>query len=147
MKADKWQNFVTCNPLPKPYLPPNIRLFFEKLKFFEEKCLEANIDWPLAVHERSILSQNIFRQDATRICLEKKLKPEFGLEYNQYINNCLSVIRRIEYFLDNDAEVAKCSLSILADIKDIKVAVQDQILDFVDRYTYCILCSEEAYMR
>ncbi|XP_061390183.1 uncharacterized protein LOC133325430, partial [Musca vetustissima] len=144
--ADKWQNFVTCNPLPKPYLPPDLRIFFTKLKFFEEKNLEANIDWPLAVDDRSILAQNIFRKNLTRSHLSNQIKPEFGREYNYYINDCLAVIQRIEYFLDNDVEVAKCPLANLEDIKELKFRVQDEILEFFNRYAYRILCSEEAYM-
>ncbi|XP_075149014.1 uncharacterized protein LOC142222650 isoform X2 [Haematobia irritans] len=144
--ADKWQEYLTCNPLPKPYQPPNIRMFLTKLKFFEEKQPEANIDWPLAVNERSILTQSIFRKNLTRMNLKEKLKPEFGMEYNEDINNCLSVIRRTEYFLDNDFEVAKCSPSILHDIKELKFSLQKYIGDFLDCYTYRILCSEEAYM-
>uniref|UniRef100_A0A1I8MVP7 CASC1 C-terminal domain-containing protein n=1 Tax=Musca domestica TaxID=7370 RepID=A0A1I8MVP7_MUSDO len=144
--ADKWHNFLTCNPLPKPYLPPDLRLFFTKLKFFESRNIEANIDWPLAVDERSILAQNIFRKNLTRSYLQNRIKPEFGLQYNRHVNDCLSVIRRIEYFLDNDVEVAKCPLANLEDIKELKIVVQDEILEFFNRYTYRVLCGEEAYM-
>ncbi|XP_073820153.1 uncharacterized protein isoform X2 [Musca autumnalis] len=144
--ADKWWNFVTCYPLPKPYLPPDMRLFFTKLKVFEMQNVESNIDWPLAVDERSILAQSIFRRNLTRLHLHQQLKPEFGLEYNLNINDCLSVIRRIEYFLDNDVEVAKCPTANLEDIKKLKFSIQEEILDFFDRYTYRVLCSEEAYM-
>lgn len=146
LTADKWQDFITCNPLPKPYIPPDVRLFFEKLNFFQGKSIDANIDWLLAIDERSILTQNIFREDMTRLRLKDEMKPDFGYEYNQYINNSLDVIRRIEYFLENDVEVAKCSNSILADVQDLKKSVQGHISEFFDRYTYRILCSEEAYM-
>ncbi|XP_073820142.1 uncharacterized protein [Musca autumnalis] len=97
-----------------------MRLFFTKLKVFEMQNVESNIDWPLAVDELSILAQSIFRRNLTRLHLHQQLNPEFGLEYNLNINDCLSVIRRIY--------------------------IQEEILDFFDRYTYRVLCSEEAYM-
>uniref|UniRef100_A0A1I8PAQ3 CASC1 C-terminal domain-containing protein n=1 Tax=Stomoxys calcitrans TaxID=35570 RepID=A0A1I8PAQ3_STOCA len=144
--TNKWQDFLACNPLPKPYLPPDIRIFFTKLKFFEDQNMESNIDWPLAVNERSILAQNLLRKDLTRARLRGKIKPEFGWLYNENINYSLDVMRRIEYFLDNDVEVAKCPMSVLEDVKDRKVAIENEVREYFDRYTYRILGSEEAYM-
>lgn len=146
LTADKWWDYVTCLKLPKPYKPYDIRLYLEKLKFFEGNNRAKTIDWTLSVNERSLLSQNIFRKDLTRKCLKNTIKIDFGYEYGDDINNCLKIIRRIEYFLNNDVEVAKCSKNILEDIKYLKTAIEDEINQFFDRYTYRILCSERAYM-
>ncbi|KNC24962.1 hypothetical protein FF38_11843 [Lucilia cuprina] len=144
---DKWQNFVTCNPLPKPYIPSDIRLFYNKMQYLEKEKVQGSINWLLLVNERSLLTQNIYREDLTRRKLNTKMKENIGQEYNSYINDSLKNLHRIEYFLDNDIEVAKCPIHIFHDIVGRKLAIQEDIKDLIDRYTYRIISSEKAQMR
>lgn len=122
-------------------------MFFTKLKFFENESFERSIDWLLSVDERSILSQNIFRKDMTQKTLSKILRPEFGVEYNNRIEKILKLLRRIEDYMENDSEVAKAKQTVLEEIADCKLCIFDEISKYFDKYTYRILCSEEAYMR
>lgn len=117
------------------------------MKYWEKESVNNNISWLLSVDERSILSQDIFRQDLTRNKLDTTLRKNIGHEYNNYISDSLSVLQRIEYFLDNEVEVAKCPLRILDDIKQRKSAVQQDIVYFIDSFTYRIISSENAEMK
>ncbi|KAM7360693.1 uncharacterized protein ACRADG_006992 [Cochliomyia hominivorax] len=144
---DKWLDFVTCNPLPKPYIPPDIRLFYSKMKFLENESKDMTINWLLMVNERSVLTQDIYRKDLTYRKLNENIKANIGQEYNGYIKDSLNIIHRIEYFLDNDVEVAKCPINILRDIVDRKLFIQQEIMDLIDRYTYRVISSENSEMK
>lgn len=128
-------------------MPPDIRLFYSKMQYFEKENIEKPINWLLTVNERSLLSQNIYREDLTRRTLKKELKENIGLEYNLYIKDSLKILHKIEYFLENPMEVAKCSLNILEDIKERKLAIQEELRDLIDRYTYRIISSENSQMK
>lgn len=117
------------------------------MQYFEKANIEKTINWLLTVNERSLLSQNIYRQDLSRRTLKKELKKNIGLEYNSYIKDSLKILHKIEYFLENPVEVAKCSLNILEDIKERKLAIQGELRDLIDRYTYRIISSENSQMK
>ncbi|TMW50252.1 hypothetical protein DOY81_004666, partial [Sarcophaga bullata] len=142
----KWLEHLNCCPLPKPYIPPDIRLSTAKLKYFENDSVGRTINWLLSVNERSILSQNIFAKNLTRRALAETIKPDFGIEYSKNIEFCLQILKRIEYFLLDDVEIKKCKESILQDIKGLRGEIQKEIEEFFNRFTYRILSSEESYL-
>uniref|UniRef100_A0A1A9ZL83 CASC1 C-terminal domain-containing protein n=1 Tax=Glossina pallidipes TaxID=7398 RepID=A0A1A9ZL83_GLOPL len=149
VKADlleKWKSYVHCDPLPKPYLTPDIRAFYEKKKIYENRSVERNIDWSLPIDERSILTQNVARVDKTRRNVELLLKEDFGPEYDKCVNDSLKIIRSIECYLSNDSESLKAKTHLLEDITEIKTNIQKEISDSFNRYTYRIISSEDVYM-
>ncbi|XP_067627464.1 uncharacterized protein [Eurosta solidaginis] len=143
---EKWNIYLRCDGLPKPYIPPEIRLFFAKLKFFENSSIEKTMDWMLSVDERSMLSQDIFRKDMTRRALVNQMRPNFGDEYKEYIDYLLKVVKSIDYYTDDDKRTAKAKISILSDILTQKKAAYAEIKQFFDHYTYRILSAEDSYM-
>uniref|UniRef100_A0A1A9VTK6 CASC1 C-terminal domain-containing protein n=1 Tax=Glossina austeni TaxID=7395 RepID=A0A1A9VTK6_GLOAU len=143
---EKWVAYITCDPLPKPYVPPNIRTFYAKAQDFEQALLERNIDWNLHIDERSILTQNIFREDRTRTTLMRAASNELIVSYDKYINDSLQILHKIEYYLANDKETMKAKSEVLLDIIEVKEAIQKEITDAFDRLTYKILCTEQANM-
>ncbi|XP_054738724.1 uncharacterized protein LOC129244862 [Anastrepha obliqua] len=145
-KLEKWNIYLRCDGLPKPYIPPDVRLFFEKLKHFESLDIEKTIDWLLSVNERSILTQDIFSKDKTRRVLVKELRPNYGDEYKENVDLMLKVIKSIEYYADDEQKTLKAELSILEDILEQKKAAYREIDKFFDRYAYRILSSEDSYM-
>ncbi|XP_065358415.1 uncharacterized protein LOC135952415 [Calliphora vicina] len=144
--SNKWQDYVNCCPLPKAYIPPDIRLSIEKLKYFENISKQNSIDWLLSIDEHSILTQNLFRKDLTYCNLKAKYKHNFGGEYNRDIEFCLQILTRMDDFLDNNIEVAKCCIDKLNDVKRLRRSLQQEIAEFFNRFTYRVLCSEETYM-
>lgn len=146
MELDKWINYVDCDPIPKAYQTPNIRLFFAKMKHFEEESIERTIDWIMSVDERSILTQNIFRKDRTFSTLKEELKKDFGLEYEIIIDHALRTLQRIEYYLASESQMKRASATQLQDILDRQKGIPDEVQYFFDRYTYRLLCSEVAYL-
>ncbi|XP_011179379.1 uncharacterized protein LOC105210257 [Zeugodacus cucurbitae] len=143
---EKWQNYLLCDGLPKPYIPPAVRLFFEKLKFFDRFNTEKTIDWLLSVDERSVLSQDIYGKDMTRRALIKEIRPNFGDEYKANIDLLLKVIKSIDYYGDDDTKTVKAPIRILRDILDQKKAAYQEIEHYFDHYAYRILSSEDSYM-
>ncbi|KAM7359460.1 uncharacterized protein ACRADG_012840 [Cochliomyia hominivorax] len=140
----KWQDYVNCYPLPKPYKPPDIRSFMEKLKYIENMSKETTINWLLPVDNRSILTQDFNRQDFTRSCLKQKNRDaKFSWEYKSDIELSLQVLKSLDLFLD---ESAKCDANKLREIKEMRNFIMLEIEQFFNRFTYRILCSEEAYM-
>uniref|UniRef100_A0A1A9VW60 CASC1 C-terminal domain-containing protein n=1 Tax=Glossina austeni TaxID=7395 RepID=A0A1A9VW60_GLOAU len=149
VKADlleKWKSYVHCDPLPKPYLTPDIRAFYDRMKIYENRSVERNIDWTLPIDERSILTQNAARVDKTRRNAELILKEDFGPEYDKCVNDSLKVIRSIECYLSNDSESLKAKRQLLEDITEVKTNIQKEISDSLNRYTYRIISSENVYM-
>lgn len=144
---DKWHDFLSCNPLPKPYIPSDLRLYFNKLEYEETKKSDKSINWLLAVDERSILSQDIYRKDLTGRNLEAKIKESIGQEYNSYIQNSLKILSKIQSFLDNDVEVAKCPISILHDIVEYKSVIKEEIINLFNRFTYHVISKENAELK
>lgn len=144
---NKWQDYVNCCPLPKAYKPPDIRLSMEKLKYFEKISKQSTINWLLSIDERTVLTQNQFRKDLTHCTLRAKNKNNFGSEYNRDIEFCLQILKRIDDFLDNHIEVAKCGMDKLNDVKNLRCSVQQEISEFFNRFTYRVLCSEAGYMK
>ncbi|XP_046804904.1 uncharacterized protein LOC111681317 isoform X2 [Lucilia cuprina] len=144
--SKKWQDYVTCCPLPKAYVPPDIRSCMEKLKYFENVSQEKTIDGLLSVDERCILTQNLLHINLTHSVLKEKNQMNFAREYNSNIEICLQILKNIDNFLDNQTEVAKCGMKKLEDIRELKSNLQQEIAEFLNRFTYRILCSEEAYM-
>lgn len=147
MELDKWNDFVSCDPIPKAYQTPNIRLFFAKLHFFEEESVERTIDWTMAVNENSILTQNIYRKDKTFSTLKEETKVDFGYEYEKIIDQALRTLKRIDYYLDSESQMKLATISLQQDIMSRQKAIPEAIQYFFDRYTYRILCSEVAYMK
>ncbi|XP_037885622.1 uncharacterized protein LOC119635113 [Glossina fuscipes] len=143
---EKWEAYITCDPLPKAYVPPNIRTFYAKAKAFEEDLLDKYIDWNLYVDERSILTQNVFREDRTRPTLMRAANNELIFSYDKYIDDSLKILRKIDYYLANDKETSKAKSEVLLDIIEVKEAIQKEIIDAFDRLTYKILCTEKANM-
>uniref|UniRef100_A0A1A9W5X1 CASC1 C-terminal domain-containing protein n=1 Tax=Glossina brevipalpis TaxID=37001 RepID=A0A1A9W5X1_9MUSC len=144
---EKWQTFVTCDPLPKPYMPPNLRTFYAKAKAFEQTLRVKDSEWTLYVDDHSILTQNIFRVDRSHPTLKKAAKHELVSLYTKYIDDSLQILRKIEYYLGNEKETIKAKRDVLADIIEVKEAIEKEISDVFNRYTYKILCSEQANMR
>uniref|UniRef100_A0A1A9ZL85 CASC1 C-terminal domain-containing protein n=1 Tax=Glossina pallidipes TaxID=7398 RepID=A0A1A9ZL85_GLOPL len=143
---EKWVAYITCDPLPKAYVPPNIRTFYAKAQAFEQALLDRNIDWNLNVDERSILTQNVFREDRTRPTLMRAASNELIVSYDKYIDDSLQILHKIEYYLANDKETMKAKSEVLLDIIEVKEAIQKEITDVFDRLTYKILCTEQANM-
>uniref|UniRef100_A0A1B0BUP0 CASC1 C-terminal domain-containing protein n=1 Tax=Glossina palpalis gambiensis TaxID=67801 RepID=A0A1B0BUP0_9MUSC len=149
VKADlleKWQAYVHCDPLPKPYLTPDIRAFYERKKIYENRSVERHIDWALPIDERSILSQDVARVDKTRHAVEQLLKEDIGPEYDKCVNESIKVIRSIDSYLDNDSESLKAKRQLLEDIIEVKKNIQKEICDSFNRYTYRIISSEDVNM-
>ncbi|XP_011206536.4 uncharacterized protein LOC105228410 [Bactrocera dorsalis] len=143
---EKWKKYLLCDGLPKPYIPPAVRLFFEKLQHFDRLNTEKTIDWLLSVDERSVLSQDIYSKDMTRRALVKEMRPNFGDEYKTNIDLLLKVVKSIEYYGDDDTKTAKAPLRILRDILKQKRAAYEEIEHYFDHYAYRILSSEDSYM-
>lgn len=143
---EKWVAYITCDPLPKAYVPPNIRTFYAKAQAFEQALLDRNIDWNLNVDERSILTQNVFREDRTRPTIMRAASNELIVSYDKYIDDSLQILRKIEYYLANDKETMKAKPEVLLDIIEVREAIQKEITDVFDRVTYKILCTEQANM-
>ncbi|XP_012155404.1 uncharacterized protein LOC101459558 [Ceratitis capitata] len=142
----KWKTYLLCDGLPKPYIPPEVRLFFEKLKYFEHLNREKTIDWLLSVDERSILTQDIYTKDMTRRTLVKEIRPNFGDEYKTNIDLLLKVIKSIDYYADDETKIANTTIRILEDILEQKKAAYREIENYLDHYAYRILSAEDSYM-
>ncbi|XP_036333680.1 uncharacterized protein LOC118744644 [Rhagoletis pomonella] len=143
---EKWKTYLRCDGLPKPYIPPEVRLFFVKLRHFEGLNMEKTIDWQLSVDEGSILTQDIFSKNMTRKALVNELRPNFGDEYKEIIDLLLKIIKSIEYYTDDELKMVKARKSILEDVLQQKKAAYYEIDKFFDHYAYRILSSEDSYM-
>ncbi|XP_055904331.1 uncharacterized protein LOC129940111 [Eupeodes corollae] len=139
----EWQEYLSCDKIPKPFDPPSIRSFFEKSHLLEKEDIENTINWILGIDECSILNQDIDSQNMTKIFL-KDYRIDFGVQYDNRICDIMELLKRIETFLKiSNKEV---STKVLRDIEELNQFAQNKICNYIDHLTYRVLSSEVAYM-
>lgn len=88
------------------------------MRHYDEIETNSSIDWTLAVDERSILNQDIFRVDRTRP-LMKLTKDNPGTYYDTNVQMCLDTLKQMDVMLDNEAELARMTKKQQYDIMDV----------------------------
>ncbi|KAH8379035.1 hypothetical protein KR009_002781 [Drosophila setifemur] len=142
----QWEQYVRCDNLPKPEAPVEVRTFLAKIRHFEEIEVNSSIDWTLSVDERSILTQDMFRVDKSRMHLEKTLADNPGLYFEKNSRDCLEALRQIDNIMDSDVEMESLSKKTQMDILEVYGDLQKEIVSLFDRLTYRILRTQKVYM-
>ncbi|XP_034656967.1 uncharacterized protein LOC117894172 [Drosophila subobscura] len=146
-KKEHWHHYVSCDELPRPYDPCEMRTFLAKRRHFEDIETDKSIDWALSVDERSVLNQNIYREDRTRATLEQKLGISPGVAFDRDVQMCLDTLKNIELMLDNQAEVERMSLQTQLEVFEVRGDIEGEIDSLFDRLTYRILGMLAVYMK
>uniref|UniRef100_A0A1B0AHC3 Casc1 domain-containing protein n=1 Tax=Glossina pallidipes TaxID=7398 RepID=A0A1B0AHC3_GLOPL len=136
---DKWDAYANCDSVPKPHIPADVHAKMAQFRIFEEISLGLASNWLLLADERSLLSQNIFRKNTTRKELLATTENEFEPQYAQTIDTYFEILRRMEYFLNDDRERKKVTKVALDHIEVLKEELQNEIRDLLNRYTYRVL--------
>uniref|UniRef100_A0A1A9WF87 CASC1 C-terminal domain-containing protein n=1 Tax=Glossina brevipalpis TaxID=37001 RepID=A0A1A9WF87_9MUSC len=140
---DKWNGYVNCDPIPEPNIPADVHTKMSKLQILEE--LNLGMNWMLLADERSILSQNIFREFRTRKELLASTENEFATQCVQTIDIYLDLLQRVERFCIDGKQRSKVSKEALDNIELLKEKLQNEIRDLLNRYTYRVLSTGLCY--
>ncbi|XP_022222309.2 uncharacterized protein LOC111074001, partial [Drosophila obscura] len=146
-RREHWQHYVTCDELPRPFDPCEMRTFLVKRRHFEDIETDKAVDWTLSVDERSVLNQNILREDRTRAALQKKLGASPGVAFDRDVQMCLDTLKNIELMLDNQAEVERMSMETQLEVFEVRSDIEGEIESLFDRLTYRILGMQPVYMQ
>ncbi|KAH8286571.1 hypothetical protein KR054_011880 [Drosophila jambulina] len=146
LEIEKWNDYMTCDGMPRPDIPPEIRKFVFKLREDERRAAADDISWVLAVNERSILSHDPHRQDLTRRHLEATKRPNIGKFYEETVQRLLQIHKRVERILRNEVEVTSMTALRVFEMTKIPGELHQEIETFFDKLTYRVICSPEAHM-
>lgn len=135
----KWDAYASCDSVLEPHIPADVHAKMAQFRIFEEISLGLALNWLLLADKRSLLSQNIFRKNTTRKELLATTENEFGPKYVQTIDTYLEILRRMEYFLNDDRERNKATKVTVDHIEVLKEELQNEIRDLLNRYTYRVL--------
>jgi len=118
-REDHWQHYISCDGLPRIYLPPEIRTFLAKKRHYQQYDYDHSVDWTLSVDERTILTQDIYRKDKTRIAMKVTLNDHIGDRFEQDVFMYLDTLMKIECLLDNNAEMSRVDFDRKMEIMEV----------------------------
>ncbi|XP_030385000.1 uncharacterized protein LOC115632131 isoform X2 [Scaptodrosophila lebanonensis] len=145
IREKHWNHYVRCDGLPHPQYPPDIRRFIEEIRHFENINRHDVVDWTLSINERSILTQDIFCKDLTRRT-QIKSSPNIGAIYEMWVQRILSTLNQMNIMLDNELEMSSIELARALEIVAMRAELQREIEILLDKLTYRVICSDDAYM-
>ncbi|KAH8360612.1 hypothetical protein KR200_010100 [Drosophila serrata] len=146
LELDKWDDYLACDGMPRPDFPCEIRHFLFKLRHDERMAADGDINWTLAINERSILSHDPNRQDLTRRNLTVTMRPDIGKLYEKTVQGLLQTHLRVERALRNEAELLKMPILRALELTKIPAELHKEIETFFDKLAYRVICAPEAYM-
>ncbi|TDG45500.1 hypothetical protein AWZ03_008123 [Drosophila navojoa] len=144
-KALAWKRYIDCDGLPRVSDPPDIRKMIAELNHFEELETTSTVSWELAVDERSVLSQSIFRQDLTRRTLQETLRPNIGKFFEEAVSRILITLERIECMLNNEYDLSNLSNERIIEILCVRPELSREIDVLFDKLTYRIVSAPSAF--
>ncbi|XP_017864434.1 PREDICTED: uncharacterized protein LOC108614709 [Drosophila arizonae] len=144
--VEHWENFLRCNGLPRPYLPPEMRQFLAKKRYYQQFFTERSVDWTLSVDDRTILTQNIFRKDLTRQTVKEQLNDAIGDQYERDITMFLDTLNKIDRMLDTAIEMERVDFARQMEIMEARREIEHEIDDSFDRLTYRVIRMDGVYM-
>lgn len=103
-RNDHWEHYLRCDGIPRPYVPVDVRTFMAKIRHFDDIESKGSVSWTLSIDERSVLNQNIFRKDQTRVQMRSTMDDPGG-HYENDIKMCLETLKQMDIMLDNEAEL------------------------------------------
>lgn len=118
-EEDRWNSYVRCDGLPRPYLPPEVRTFIAEKQHYQQFSYDQSVDWTLSVDNRTILTQNIFRVDRTREKMKEQLNDHIGDRFQKDIYMFLQTLVNIECMLDNPSEMLLIDNNVLMEIMQV----------------------------
>ncbi|KAH8258630.1 hypothetical protein KR038_002654 [Drosophila bunnanda] len=146
LKLEKWNDYTACDGMPRPDFPGEIRHYLFKLRHDEHNAAVADVNWPLAINEQSILSHAPDRQDLTRRNLEVIMKADIGKLYEKTVQGLLHTHMRVERVLRNDEELFSMPSLRALELAKIPGELYEEIETFFDKLAYRVICAPEAYM-
>ncbi|KAH8239255.1 hypothetical protein KR032_002629 [Drosophila birchii] len=146
LELDRWNDYIACDGMPRPFIPAEIRNFLFKLQHDEHMEAVNDINWVLAINERSILSHGPDRQDLTRRNLEVTKRPDVGKFYEETVHRLLETKIRVERVLRNEAEIRGMPALRAFELTKIPVELNQEIETYFDKLAYRVICAPEAYM-
>ncbi|XP_002012193.3 uncharacterized protein LOC6586582 isoform X1 [Drosophila mojavensis] len=144
-KALAWKRYIDCDGLPRVSDPPDIRKMIAELNYFEELETKSTVNWELAVDERCVLSQSIFRQDLTRQTLQETLRPNIGKFFEEAVSRILITLERIECMLNNEHDLCNLSTERIIEVLCVRPELSREIDVFFDKLTYRIVSAPSAF--
>ncbi|EDV95823.1 GH15560 [Drosophila grimshawi] len=132
---EHWDHHLRCDGLPRPYLPPEMRTFIEKKRYFQQLDVDHSVDWTLSVDERTVLTQDIFRNERTRTKVKELMDDHVGDRFEQDIIMYLDTLVKIDCMLDTAAEM-----------EYVRKELEHEIDTSFDRLTYRIIRMDGVYM-
>ncbi|EDW17323.2 uncharacterized protein Dmoj_GI16835 [Drosophila mojavensis] len=144
--VEHWENFLRCDGLPRPYLPPEMRQFLAKKRYYQQFFTERSVDWTLSVDDRTILTQNIFRKDLTRQTVKEQLNDAIGDQYERDITMFLDTLNKIDRMLDTAIEMERVDFARQMEIMEARREIEHEIDDSFDRMTYRVIRMDGVYM-
>ncbi|KAH8286573.1 hypothetical protein KR054_011878 [Drosophila jambulina] len=144
-KIESWEHYLRCDGLPRPNRPVEVRTFIAKMRHSDEMESNCSLGWNLAVDERSILNQNIFRVDKTRPVV-KLSRDSPDKYYDANVRMCLDTLKQMDVMLDNEADMGQMTSMQQHAIMDVYIEVQLEIEQLLNRLTYRVLKMQDSYM-
>lgn len=138
---------MRCDGLPRPYLPPEMRTFLAKKRYFQQFNTVHNVDWTLSVDERTLLNQNIFRKDLTRRSIKENLSENIGDLYEADIFMYVSTLVKIDCMLDNMAEMERVDFARQMEIMDVRANDRHNRKISITFRFYLVRCAVKSSMK
>ncbi|KAH8295795.1 hypothetical protein KR018_009164, partial [Drosophila ironensis] len=146
VKDEKWAIYLACDGLPVADQPAEIRKFIFQLRTEEKADSTNDINWALAVNERSILTQDLDRVDLTRTTLTQTVRSDIGKLYEVTVQRILETNRRIGKELRDQAGLLRMSASRAMELAKMPAELIDEVVKFYDKLSYRVISAPEAYM-
>lgn len=89
-KDDDWVRYLSCDNLPDPNIPSDIRGFFFKWQMSLAEYWEQQINWLLKCNDHSVLTQDPNQPDQRRKLIQK-LRDPTGRFYDQKLRSLMRV--------------------------------------------------------
>ncbi|ALC44489.1 CG33286 [Drosophila busckii] len=143
---EHWDHHIRCDGLPRPYIPPEMRTFLERLRHYQQFDVNHSIDWTMNVDERTLLTQDIFRTDKSRRHVKVSMDDHIGERFQKDIYMYLNTLRKIDIMLDNNAEMARVAFPLQMEIMEVRREIERELDACIDRLTYRIIRMDSVYM-
>ncbi|KAH8295793.1 hypothetical protein KR018_009166, partial [Drosophila ironensis] len=141
-----WEHYLRCDGLPRPYVPVDVRTFIAKMRHYDEIDIRASVSWTLGIEERSILNQDIFRIDKTRLKIIETMDDP-GAHYARNLKMCQDTLVQMDLMFDNPVEMEKMSDKVHLEVIKVYNEVIEEITQIVERLSYRIIHMQGAYMK
>ncbi|XP_020816358.1 uncharacterized protein LOC110190310 [Drosophila serrata] len=146
-EKESWDQYMQCDDLPDPKSPVDIQTYLSRLRYYEDIDTANSTNWTLAVDERSVLTQNIFKKNRTRKALEKTNPTSPAPYFEVNVRNCLELLRQMDVLMGNEVEMGRIAWSRLIEIHNVYGDVQREIQMLFDRLTYRVLAIQKLSMK